>query len=69
MYHFLMHKNIEDWALECKFDFEIANIWRAKISNKEGNSYTFKICEYNSIFQKRLYQCLYTANKGGIETI
>lgn len=44
-------KNIEDWALECKFDFEIANIWRTKISNKEGNGYTFKNCEYNSIIR------------------
>ncbi len=44
-------KDIEDWALECKFDSKIVNIWRAKISNKEGNSYTFKNCEYNSVIR------------------
>lgn len=44
-------KNIEDWALDCDFDFDIDNIWRASIINHEGSHYTFKNCEYNSVIR------------------
>lgn len=44
-------KNIEDWALDCQFDYTIDNIWRATISDKNDNHYTFKNCEYNSVIR------------------
>lgn len=43
--------NIEDWSLDCTFDFTIDNIWRALISDKRENRYTFKNCEYNSVIK------------------
>ena len=44
-------KNIEDWSINCQFDYRVSNIWRATVSNTEGNNYTFKNCEYNSVIR------------------
>ena len=45
-------ENIEDWSIECKFDFKIDNMWRAKVyTGSEPNEYTFKNLEYNSVIR------------------
>ena len=44
-------KNIEDWSMECSFDFEVQNIWRAKIESRNGNTYKLANCEYNSVIR------------------
>ena len=44
-------KNIENWSMEYGFDFEIQNIWRAKIESRNGNMYKLANCEYNSVIR------------------
>ena len=44
-------KNIENWSMEYGFDFEIPNIWRAKIESRNGNTYKITNCEYNSVIR------------------
>ena len=44
-------ENIEDWSMKMDFPYTIQNIWRSKITAQEGNTYSLKNLEYNSIIR------------------